>query len=179
MRQPTPQLLYDGPLFSSHSQCHIHQVDTYDITENARAGQSNGLLGAAFPTFLYIVLGCHTGEVHIRLELHDPAPPIDPCWEEVVEAPFFFPEDTWWALCQLFDGPRSEFSLPGGDYRVRYCAKDFGVHDEKCTEEGELDPLTERYLLCFWPEAPRADEILKATRPNAQYWHDVAQGKAS
>ncbi|GAB3278755.1 hypothetical protein GCM10027589_05000 [Actinocorallia lasiicapitis] len=50
-------------------------------------GQANGLLGAAWPGALYLVVGPYLGPVPFRTELHDSRPAIPgPERDEVVDA---------------------------------------------------------------------------------------------
>jgi hypothetical protein len=171
------QLLFDGTVHSHHSQCYITIGDSYDISTDHSKGQVNGLLGAAFPSFLYICIGWHTGDVRMRVELHPCPAPLDPKWEEVVEVPFTVPEGERLVLSECCGGAPATFRIPGGDYRVRYCANQFGVNEDRSWDEIQAQPLLEEYLLCFWPAARRPDEILKVTRPRAQYWHSTAPGR--
>jgi hypothetical protein len=137
-------------------------------------GQRNGLCGAATPGAMHMITGLHTGEVGFTVEVHDKAPPVDLEWEEIVEVPFcpngpaslstWGGEDSW------------DLGLELTDYRVRYCASGM---DEGHTADTrpENHPVIDRYLLQFWPDSPRPDEIVKQTSEHAAYWHDYAQSQ--
>lgn len=87
---------------------------------DAWRGQINGLVGAAVPEVLRIRTGTHTGQVRVRMELHDSAPEPDG-WPEVVEVDFAsWVDDLTLSAFEEFDGP---VSLPPGTYRVRYAAR--------------------------------------------------------
>ncbi len=80
------KVIFEGCLPMSYVQAYVEPVDSdADVThENARAGQVNGLLGAAEPHALMLTTGAHSGDVGFRLVVADAAPE----WEEVVEATF-------------------------------------------------------------------------------------------
>ncbi|MCW7540903.1 hypothetical protein OOT46_24075 [Aquabacterium sp. A7-Y] len=84
------KLLFDGLFHTSYSQGYLCLGETYDITEDWRKDQVNGLLGAAFPTFLYLVFGLHTGDVRLTIRLCDSEPKREAFWEEAVEVSFPF-----------------------------------------------------------------------------------------
>ena len=56
--------------------------------EDTRAGQVNGLVGAAAPGQLSLITGLHTGRVPLVIRWHDTEPAIGDDWEEVVEVSF-------------------------------------------------------------------------------------------
>jgi hypothetical protein len=62
-----------------------------------------------------------------------------------------------------------EFSLPKGDYRVRYCARgmDEGQDGDTLVDGDPVD----FYLLQFWPGTASPDRILRQTSAAAAYWH--------
>ena len=59
--------------------------------DDARSGQSNGLLGAAVPGALSFMFGLHTGPEPLRVEWSETEPPVDDTWEEVVRRRSIFP----------------------------------------------------------------------------------------
>ena len=67
--------------------------------------------------------------------------------------------------------------IAAGSYRVRYSACRFNEAEDLPESDNEPEPI-ERYEVIFWQAPYQADKILKVTTPSAQYWHDVAQGKA-
>ncbi|RSM58201.1 hypothetical protein DMB66_30340 [Actinoplanes sp. ATCC 53533] len=132
-----------------------------------RRGQRNGLCGAEVPGQLHMVTGLHTGDVGFRIELHTKEPPLGARWEEAVEVSFR--TTTAEMGLHAFDDSY-EFSLPPGDYRVRYCARGMQQGEEEDTLSGE-QPI-DFYLLQFWPSRPPApDRILRQTSNAAAYWH--------
>lgn len=146
-------------------------VEGWDQGGEQRAGQRNGLLGAAQPGFLYITTGMHTGLVPFRVEAHEVAPAIDGSCGEIVEASCDLrgPEIT----LSTFDGAAA-FVLPrNGPHRVRLSARDFEAGREQERYEPD-EPVRDSYLVQMWPAPMAPDEILKVTSPAAAYWHEVA-----
>jgi hypothetical protein len=123
---------------------------------------------------LHLITGLHTGSVPLRVEWWPEAPPLDPTWEEVVEAPFDVPA-TDLAL-HAFDHS-SDVRLPAtGPHRARYCGSGMDAgHDLDTTDEGE--PAPDRYLLQLWPAPEAPDAVLRQTSETAEYWHGVARGE--
>jgi hypothetical protein len=107
----------------------------------------------------------------------DQAPEIDPLWEEVVEASFTMPESRQLGLSDWNGEIRREVPIAPGTYRIRYSAVRFAEAEDVPEAENDANPV-EQYEVVFWPAAAGPDKVLKVTRPAAQYWHDVAQGKA-
>ena len=131
-------------------------------------GQVNGLCGAAVPGVLKFITGLHTGDVRVRIELHDTEPAIDLTWPEIVEASFSPPAagihiDIWG------DAPIPLPQIQVRDYRVRFAAAGFDNEDNEVT-----DP-PERYLIQLWPAPSAPDRIVRQTSRAATYWHQVAQ----
>lgn len=126
------------------------------------ADESNGLCGACVPGYLQLQVGTHTGWVPFRLELHDAEPTPDPVWEEVVEVSFTALSEQA-SLTGLMGDPH-EFTMPRGDYRVRYCVRGF-------EEADQAEETPDSYLLQFWPGPPTPGRIVKQTGEQAAYWH--------
>ncbi|MGW7282637.1 hypothetical protein ACWGIV_31030 [Streptomyces sp. NPDC054844] len=137
------------------------------------AGQSAGLCGAAVTGALWLSTGLHTGSVGFTVEVHDQAPPLDPAWEDVVEASFR-PVSASSALVQWAGEASWELDLEETDYRVRYCAQGL---DEAHQQDTRLDdePQLDCYLLQFWPAPPAPDHVMKQASATAAYWHDYAR----
>ncbi|MEU7582486.1 hypothetical protein AB0B50_33435 [Streptomyces sp. NPDC041068] len=144
---------------------------------DARAGQANGLCGAAVPGFLYLVTALHTGEVDFTVEVHEELPFPEDHWEEIVEVSF------------RPAGPETVLALWGGmgsfplgldeiDYRVRYCGSRL---DEAVEREQEITecPGIEEHLLQFWPAPPAPDRLVKQTGDSSAYWHRTARALPS
>jgi hypothetical protein len=155
---------------------HLYFTSGPDVPDprEARAGQRNGLCGAAVPGALYLVTGLHTGMVGITIELHEQAPPVDESWEEVVEVSFrpsappalvgWGGEDHW------------PLDLAVTDYRVRYSGTGLDqAHAQDTRTWGE--PEVDRYLLQFWPAPPAPDQVIRQTSAQAAYWHGVARDR--
>jgi hypothetical protein len=145
--------------------------DQPDLMET-RAGQRNGLCGAAVPGVLSLITGLHTGEVPFTVQWHDAEPSLDAGWEDVVEASFTTTE-TKLALTSFQD--YFELELPFiGSLRARYCATGMdAAHQRDTRMDGE--PAVDRYLLAFWPADPADDAIVRQTSRHAAYWHREAQ----
>ncbi|WP_282793213.1 hypothetical protein [Streptomyces sp. CC224B] len=166
----------DGEVFVHYSQIYVESDPDSDgpDLEEAFAGQSAGLCGAAAPGALWLTTGLHTGDVRFRVEVHDEVPPLDDAWEDVVEVSFR-PVSERTALT-LWGGEGAwELGLRQVDYRVRYSAQGMDEGDRLDTRvDGEPHP-TERYLLQFWPAASAPDRVLKCGSRCAAYWHDYAR----
>jgi hypothetical protein len=148
---------------------HLFRVSSGGVlsSDSGRGGQANGLCGAAEPGMLVFTTGRHTGDVPIRLELHDREPPLEPVWQEAVEVSFT-PTGSDVVLA-LWDGPAFPLDLDERDYRVRFCGIGYDNEDDQV-----IDP-SERYLVQLWPSPPAADRVLRQTSDTAAYWHRVAQ----
>jgi hypothetical protein len=163
------QVLFEGHVHVHYRFIDVHGVDSDPHGDFAvqRRGQRNGLCGAAVPGQLHMVTGLHTGDVGFRVELHPEEPPLDALWEEAVEVSFraTIAEMGLHAFQDIY-----EFSLPPGDYRVRYCARGMQQGEEQDTLSGG-QPI-DFYLLQFWLSRPPApDRILRLTSNAAAYWH--------
>jgi len=161
---------------------HVHYSQIYvtsdpeafiDGFEGSRAGQSNGLCGAATPGLLYLVTGLHTGDIPFTVEVHESAPPVPDGWEDVVEASFR-PVTEQVELTEWAGEAAWPLPLRTVDYRVRYCVTgmDEGRHQDTVVD-GEQAP--DRYLLQFWPGPPAPDVIVRQGSESAAYWHGVAR----
>jgi hypothetical protein len=138
----------------------------------ARGGQANGICGAAYPGWLVMTTGLHTGRVPFSVCIAESAPELAEEWEDVVEVSFTATErgyglatfDTWTPL-----------ELPAAtSYRARYCA--LGM-DAARAQDTRLDgdPVTDRYLLALWPAPHAAETIVRQGSELAAYWHGVAR----
>jgi hypothetical protein len=169
------RVLFSGSLLTSYRQFTVLSPDQEDIMpDDARAGQVNGLCGGAVHGGLFLTVGIHTGQVPMRVELHPAAPPIDQSWDEIVEASCEFAGTPLYLFGWAGDSD-AELDMPDGQYRARFCARAFGATEQL---GGDSSDSGEHYLLMFWPEAPRPDQILKQTAAAAIYWHQVAAGRA-
>ncbi|MFJ2627374.1 hypothetical protein ACIO6T_29175 [Streptomyces sp. NPDC087532] len=167
-------------------EVHVHYGQIYvesdpdssgpDLDE-AFAGQTAGLCGAAIPGALWLTTGLHTGDVGFTVEVHDRVPPLDPAWEDVVEVSFR-PLSVDSALTEWAGEDAWELDLEMTDYRVRYCAQGM---DRAFQQDTRLDeePQVDRYLLQFWPALPEADRVLRQSAEIAAYWHDHARRQPS
>ena len=170
MRRPV-----EGEVFVHYGQIYVESdPDTVgpDLDE-AFAGQSGGLCGAATPGSLWLTTGLHTGDVGFTVEVHEEPPPLDPQWEDVVEVSFR-PASAESQLVQWAGEDMWELDLEVTDYRVRYCARGMDEANRKDTRL-DSEPQLDCYLLQFWPAPPEADRILKQTSKIAAYWHGFAR----
>ena len=147
-------------------------VGGWDPDVEARAGQRNGLLGAAQPGLLVMSTGMHTGLVPFRVEAHPVAPAVDRSYEEIVEASCQLRGPEVW-LC-AFDWATG-FALPqAGSHRARLSARDYGAGLEQERYEPQ-DPVRDSYLLQLWPAPAAPDDVIRVTSQHAAYWHGVAR----
>ncbi|WP_331769547.1 hypothetical protein OG948_37985 (plasmid) [Embleya sp. NBC_00888] len=168
--------VFEGSVRVAYSQMYVDsRVQGAAIEGDHRAGQANGLCGAAVEGFLFLVTGMHTGSVGLTIEVHDGPPAVDGRWEEVVEAPFT-PRTRTVRLAQWGDADACEFELDPVDHRVRYCAvgmDEAGAHGVVSIGE----PPVDRYLLQFWPAPVEPDRVVGQTSDEAAYWHRVARDR--
>lgn len=161
-------LLYSGELDVCYGQFYVvaATADEWTDMNAAFAGQSNGLCGGGQPGRLFFVTGTHTGKVQLTVEFTATRPEVEPTWEEQVECSFEVKAGPihlrdWEGLLShvLQLSPRS--------YRVRYSARGM-------LADWEVEPSPTKlqsYLVQFWPELPRPDEIVRAQGECAKYWH--------
>lgn len=133
------------------------------------AGQENGLVGAASPLFLFMVLGRRSGGSSVRIELSATEPEDDATWEDCVEVSTRVPEGSrpFWAG---WGGMSFGYlDIPPGPYRVRVLAR-----GRQAGSDGEFEPeVVDFYCLQFWPAEERLDRIVRVGGPDAEYWHDA------
>ncbi|EQD86654.1 hypothetical protein A8924_0124 [Saccharopolyspora erythraea NRRL 2338] len=165
--------LFDGEVHVHYGQIYVQSEIGALTLEEHRAGQSNGLCGAAVPGQLFLTTGLHTGHVGFTVEVHDERPDVDEAWEEAVEASFR-PLSPEVALVEWGGEAAWSLDLEEIDYRVRYCAV---AMDESRRVDTRTDgePMVDRYLLQFWPAPPGPDAVVKQTSVTAEYWHQVAR----
>lgn len=170
--------IFDGRVFAHYGQAYIQLPEVSVDASDARAGQNNGILGAARPGMLFLCFGLHTGYVTLTIKLAESQPPADGSWEEIVEASFSVPQ-TGELILWDWNGNLSEpLAIEPGQYRVRYSARNFGVAEDLYDAPDDEAPI-EHYEVVFWPAPREPDAILKVTRARAQYWHDCAQARRS
>ena len=166
-------VLFDGDVRVEYGYVHVDSgVGGWDQDLEARAGQRNGLLGAAQPGFLVVSTGMHTGLVPFRVEAHDHAPPLADGYGEIVEASCDLRGPELWLT--TFDWGTS-FVLPGnGPHRVRLSARHYEA-GRKHERYKRKQRVRDSYLLQFWPAVMAPDQIVKVKAPSAQYWHTQAR----
>ncbi len=174
------RILFDAVAWTSYGQFYLHSGGDGlgpDMIE-AFAGQSNGLCGAGCPGELFLMIGPHTAEVPMRIEVHDEPPPVDDSWEDVVETSFIpVSPELWLASCM---GEGHEVAdLPAvGVYRARYSAAGMDAariaEVEQVDSDGAAEPV-DRYLLQLWPAPPAPDRVVRQTSDNAAHHHDWAR----
>lgn len=167
-------VLFDDEISVHYGFVHLMPVEGAPDLMKARAGQVNGLLGAAEPGALSMVTGLHTGRVPFRLELLDFEPDLSQDWEEVVEASFTVPETAEMLLAAFEES--TQIDLPSfTSYRARYCAAGMDAARQVDTSGQPHAGALYRYLLQLWPAPPRPDLLVRQTSEAARYWHSEAQ----
>jgi hypothetical protein len=147
--------------------------------EQAFAGQSNGLCGAAVDGALFLVTGTDSGFVRFTVEWHETEPlPAGGEWEEAVEASFT-PRHDGVRLLE-WDGSTTHAldlgRVAGVGHGVRYCASGLARRREDVGGD-YADVAEDRYLLVFWPEPEgRPDAVLRQTSDRAAGRHRWAHG---
>jgi hypothetical protein len=165
--------LFDGELRVHYGQVYVWSGPDYPLLEQAFAGQTNGLCGAAWPGALFMITGLHTGRVRFTVESHDEQPHDDDGWEDVVEVSFT-PASSRIVLAQWAGEASWPLDLAEIGFRARYCGN--GMDDGRAADTilyGE--PSRDRYMLQFWPAPVAPDRVLKVTSDVAAYWHRYAR----
>ena len=81
-------VLFDGLIGVHYGFIQVYsESEDWPDSENTFRGQTNGLLGGAHPGHLFVSVGLHTGDVHVRVVLHDVEPALGD-WEDIVEVSF-------------------------------------------------------------------------------------------
>jgi hypothetical protein len=167
------RVLMSGEVGVHYSQCYVFSGESGETyLERSFGGQWNGLCGAAEPGMLYLITGLHTGTVPFQVELHERAPVIDDCWEEVVEATFLPEGET--ALVEWGGTGAWALELDLVSHRVRYCARGMDQAHAKDTRM-DGDPAPDQYLLQFWPAAAASEGVIRQTSEMAAYYHAHAR----
>lgn len=141
------------------------------VPTDAVGGQRNGLCGGAVPGVLLLHTSTTRGHVPMRVDLHTGRPPLDPAWEEVVEASFVtdVTDHVLWSFQEVVALP----PLPSGAYRARLSAT--GYDDAYDGTRVRGGPVVDRYLLELWPAPPAPDAVLRCTGTRAADCHRLAQ----
>lgn len=166
-------MLFEDDVYVHYGQFSVLSQPELNIDGEVRAGQVNGLCGAAVPGSLFLVTGLHTGEVRLTVELHDRPVPLADEWEEVVEVSFR-PETGSVRLVQWAGEASWPLALAEVDYRVRYCATGMDAASDQDSRFDD-EPRFDRYLLQFWPAPPAPDAVLRQTSDSAAYWNAHAK----
>jgi hypothetical protein len=162
------RVLFDGVVQVDHGQLYLTAEDAdVPVPDLAFAGQRNGLCGAAVPGALYLMTGLQYGGVAFTVQRHDVEPPVDDRWEDVVEVSFHVPPSP--LSLRNTEGDGWAVPVPAGQYRVRYCARDFQAGWD--VETADDDEPVGRYLLALWPAQPGPDRIVRQSSDAAAYWH--------
>ncbi|MFE6736021.1 hypothetical protein [Microbacterium sp. NPDC057650] len=164
------QVVFDGSVWTSYAQAALTTGELEPpLPDDAFRGQSNGLCGAAVDGTLFLITGTHTGQVPIRVSLHDEAPDLGD-WEEIVEASLL-PASGTAALAGWAENPAVRFAVPEPSYRARWNATGMDAGHQQDVAD-EADPAPDSYELMLWPAPAAPDAILRRTSAQASYWHD-------
>lgn len=166
--------LFSGLINVQYGQFYLEAGTRFD-GDMARCfkGQTNGLLGARVPGFLFTITGLHTGVVGVTVLLEDAEPSVDDSWDEIVEVSLQV-SGREVALVEWANDNPIPLAVMAGPYRVRYSALNMDEAAEADTHEGPR-PI-DTYLIVLWPAALAPDRVIKQSSEVARYWHDWAQG---
>jgi len=169
--------MFDGRVHVSYRQVLVESGERTADFSAAFSGQENGLVGAGEPGCLVLVTGTHTGDVGLRVVLHDDAPPVDPRWEDVVEATFV-PAGPEVTLLGLMSDAACVFPLPAPSYRARWSGT--GIDEAYDGTVGADDALVDTFELAFWPAAPLPAEIVRQASRRGREAHltSTPEGRA-
>ena len=154
----TQRVVFDGRVNVDYCQVLVESGGRTADYGAAFAGQEHGLVGAGEPGCLVLVTGTHTGAVGLRVVLHDDAPPVDPRWEDVVEATFV-PAGPEVTVAGLMSDAVCVVPLPAPGYRVRWSGS--GRDEAYDGTVGPDEALVDTYELAFWPAAPHPGQIVR------------------
>jgi hypothetical protein len=176
-------ILFHHEVFVSYAQFYVDSRgdDILADMTGARAGQTNGLCGAAIPGLLYLTTGLHTGTIEVTIEAFHERPPVGEEWEEVVEVSFR-PASERVSVLQWAGEASWSLLLEQIDYRVRYCVSGLdaahdGSQDDDDDDDPDRRPPPDRHLLQLWPAPPEPDSVIRQTSRHAAYWHADARSQ--
>ncbi|NTW42250.1 MAG: hypothetical protein HGA44_20625 [Cellulomonadaceae bacterium] len=171
------RVVFDGRVNVDYNQILVEAGERAADFSAAFSGQENGLVGAGEPGCLILITGTHTGDVGLRVVLHDDAPPVDSRWEDIVEATFIpaGPEAT---LFGLMSNDVCVFALPASSYRVRWSGT--GMDEAYDGTVGADETLIDTFELAFWPAAPMPAEIVRQASQRGREAHlaSTPEGRA-
>jgi hypothetical protein len=165
--------LFSGPLWVHYGQANIMPLTSLpEDWSDAFKGQVNGIFGAAQQPILSISTGLHTGTVDLVVDEAVTEPPIEDCWEDIVEVSFLVDEPVH--LVEWAAEASYPIDLKRGIYRVRYHATgmDAGHDMDTSPESGEI---VDSYKLVFWPsQSMDPDKVLQQGSDCARWRHEWA-----
>ncbi len=131
--------------------------------------QQNGLVGAAVPDNVMIMLARRSGGSAVRIVLEASEPEASAEWEDVVEASFDLPPGRAMRWSTWAGESGASLAVPPGQYRLRVSAagRDAGAQDEFA------DEVVDRYLIELWPAPVAPDAVLRVGSDDASYWHQT------
>jgi hypothetical protein len=132
-------------------------------------GQQNGLVGAADPDNVVILLARRSGGSAVRIVLDTSEPPSGDDWEDVVEASITLPQGRSMRWCSWAGESGGPLLVPAGQYRLRVSAagRDAGAQNEFA------DEVVDTYLIELWSAPGAPDAVLRAGSDDARYWHQM------
>ena len=166
--------VFAGPLWVHYGAAYIFVGDpeSSDLKACFR-GQANGLCGTASSGVMSLVTGLHTGQVGLTVEVSDAPPEVDSSWEEIVEAPFLV-SDLPVALYEWGEASGQPLSLPQGQYRARYSARNMQAGSDQDTSADD-ETIIDEYRLQLWPAPASPDQVIRQTSSIAANWHNYAR----
>ncbi len=173
----TERVVFDGRVHVAYRQVLVESGGRMADYSAAFADQENGLVGAGEPGCVVLTTGTHTGDVGLRVVLHDEAPPVDAGWEDVVEATFV-PAGPEVTVLGLMSDAVCELPLPGSSYRVRWSGAGIDAAYDGTVFADE--PLVDTFELAFWPAGHARPEVLRAESRRGREAHlaSTPEGRA-
>jgi hypothetical protein len=162
--------IFEGRIEVDYGQAYVISGDADDHGDMSAnfVGQSNGLLGAAFPGRLFLVTSSSSGDVGLTVEIANAEPALDDDWEDCVAASFS-PIGLPVRVTQWSGEIVCEIPLAITDYRVRYCASHMDEAGD--LHAFEKDGIVDSYLLTFWPAPPAPDQVIRQGSETAASCH--------
>ena len=163
------ELLLDQIVYTDYGQLTLEWGDEIWDGDADRffKDQQNGLVGAAVPGNVVILLARRSGGSAVRIVLEASEPRAGADWEDVAEVSFDLPLGRpmrWSTWAGESGGP---LPVPPGQYRLRVSAagRDAGAQGEFA------DEVVDRYLVELWPGSAAPDAVLHVGSDDARYWH--------
>jgi len=173
--------LFDGPVNIHYSQfyisLHADDVDDDFDLDSYFIDQENGLVGAAQENYFFITAPSEVSVIKMTVRLLESPPEISEEYDEIVEVSSRKGAESWY-LSEWAWERTHELPLPTADYRMRLSIAGFDLEYSEELQEADDEywenPVEgQHFVIEFWPEKLKSDEIIKQTSVHAKHLHDT------